>query len=328
MRLTGMRWLFELLALGALWGGSYVFIRVAAPVVGPAPLVWLRVMIATVALSPLLYLAIRRGLRAPRRFVPRLLLLAAVNAALPFTLIAAAEVHMAASLAAILNATTALFTAVISAVLFGERLGAARLGALVVGLSGVGLVVGWSEMPSGATGLLAAGGCMVAALCYAFGTIYAGRGFVGVPPDGDGVRAAGGVGGAAPGPGRSDHGLGGPRPQGGAVHRRPGPALDGGRLPAVLPAGHHDRTDPDLDGHVPRPLLRGPVRRALPRRARRVGHDRRRGAGRGQCGVDQQGRLAPPGSGRDSQPGSDDRPLIRDVRVVRPCRNSRARTTP
>jgi drug/metabolite transporter (DMT)-like permease len=175
-------WLLELLGLGALWGGSYVLIRVAVPEVGPVPLVWLRVAIAVLALSPVVIIAARSGFRPDRRLAGRLLLLGTVNAALPFTLIAAAQVHLTASMSAILNATTALFTAAIAAAVFGERLGVARAAALVVGLTGVGLVVGLSDLPGDRASLLAVGACLLAALSYAVGTTWAGRGFRGVPP--------------------------------------------------------------------------------------------------------------------------------------------------
>src|SRR5690348_2170257 len=91
----------RLLLLAAIWGGSYLFLRVAAPAFGPAPLITLRVLLG--GLTLLLWAGPATVAPALRREWPRLLLLGAVNAALPFTLIAFAELRLTASLAAILN---------------------------------------------------------------------------------------------------------------------------------------------------------------------------------------------------------------------------------
>ena len=147
----GRRDLGMLLLLAALWGSSFLMIRVAAPVLGPLPLVDIRVFLAGGAL--LLYaLAVgkRPALRARGR---AFLTLGAINAALPFTLIAFAELHLSASLAAILNATTPLFAA----------------------------LVGWQAIPITPLVLASVGLSLLAALFYALGGIYASRTFAGVP---------------------------------------------------------------------------------------------------------------------------------------------------
>jgi drug/metabolite transporter (DMT)-like permease len=116
--LTG-RDLGALILLGVLWGASFLFIRVAVPVFGPFALVELRVALAVVAL--LVYgVAIGRlpKLRAHWR---RFLILGLVNSAIPFSLIAFAEIELTASLAAILNSTTVLFTALVAAIFASSR---------------------------------------------------------------------------------------------------------------------------------------------------------------------------------------------------------------
>lgn len=168
-----------LLLLAALWGGSFLMIRVASPVLGPLPLVDMRVFLAGGAL--LLYaLAIgkRPALRARGR---AFLTLGALNAALPFTLIAFAELHLSASLAAILNATTPLFAALAAAVWLGQRLTPTRVLGLLLGVLGVAALVGWQAIPITPLVLASVGLSLLAALLYALGGIYAGRTFAGVP---------------------------------------------------------------------------------------------------------------------------------------------------
>ena len=83
--------LLLLVALATVWGGSYFFIRIAVPAFGPAALVALRVVI-----GGLLLWGIARALRRPivvRQHLPRLAILGLLNAALPYMLISAAELH-------------------------------------------------------------------------------------------------------------------------------------------------------------------------------------------------------------------------------------------
>ncbi|HEY8742424.1 MAG TPA: DMT family transporter [Chloroflexota bacterium] len=158
-----------LLTLAALWGGSFLAIRLAAPAFGPFALIDVRVLLAAAAL--LLYAGLRRQRITVRPRWRGYLLLGAVNAAAPFTLIAYAELQLTASLAAILNATTPLFAALIAAIWLRETLTARKLGGLVLGLLGVALVVGWSSLPLTAATFLAAGASLLAAVCYALGGV-------------------------------------------------------------------------------------------------------------------------------------------------------------
>jgi drug/metabolite transporter (DMT)-like permease len=75
------------------------------------------------------------------------LIVGATNSAIPFTLIAAAEIELTASLAAILNSTTALFVAVVAAVWIGESLTVKKVVGLLLGFAGVVVLVGWDPVP-------------------------------------------------------------------------------------------------------------------------------------------------------------------------------------
>src|SRR3954452_24331829 len=169
-----------LLALGALWGGSFLFIRVAAPVLGPPVLVVLRTLLAGTVL--LLY-----GVLSGRRPVLRarwreFLVLGALNAALPFVLIAAAELRLPASLAAILNATVPVFTGLVLAVWTGEAPSQRAVAGMVLGLCGVVVLVGWSTLPLDGGTILAVAASLLAALSYGAGGVYAKTRLGGMPP--------------------------------------------------------------------------------------------------------------------------------------------------
>lgn len=175
-----MRDLGALFLLGALWGGSFLFIRVAVPSLGPALLMDLRVFFAAVALV-LYAIAMGRlgGFRSRWRQFP---VLGGLNAALPFTLIAAAEINLTASLASILNSTTPLFTAVVAALWIGESLTGRKVAGLALGVAGVALLVGWNSQPMSGVVILSVCASLAAALAYGLGGVYAKRTFSRVPP--------------------------------------------------------------------------------------------------------------------------------------------------
>lgn len=171
-----------LVLLAAMWGASFLFIRVASPALGPLPLAAARVLLAGGALALYAMAARRLRLRSLRVRWKSYVLLGAINAAIPFTLIAAAELSLTASLAAILNATTPLFAALIAATWLGERLTARRVLGLVLGLVGVAILVGWSPLRIDGAVLLAIMASLGGAVSYAGGGIYASRAFKGAPP--------------------------------------------------------------------------------------------------------------------------------------------------
>jgi drug/metabolite transporter (DMT)-like permease len=169
-----------LAVLGALWGGSFLFIRVAVPALGPFLLVELRVGLAAAAL--LLYaLAAGRLPKIHSRW-RSFLVLGFFNAAVPFSLISAAEIHLTASLAAILNSTTVMFTAMVAAVWMGDPLTARKLVGIILGIVGVTVLVGWDPTPLNGVVLLSVAAMLVASFSYALGATYVKRAFSGIPP--------------------------------------------------------------------------------------------------------------------------------------------------
>ncbi|TMG98588.1 MAG: DMT family transporter [Betaproteobacteria bacterium] len=174
--------LARLVALAALWGGSFAFIRVAAPVVGP---LWLAESRVALAFVVLIMLALSRGrIPALRERWRDFLVIGIVNSALPFALFCFAGQYIAASTAAILNATSPFFGALAAALWLKDPLPLSKLAGMALGLAGVAgvvLLVGWRPEPITAYALAAVFACLAAAMSYGIASVYAKVRMAGVP---------------------------------------------------------------------------------------------------------------------------------------------------
>jgi drug/metabolite transporter (DMT)-like permease len=162
--------LISLVVLAGFWGASFLFMRVATPQFGPVPLIAVRVVIAALFLAPLL--AARGGLRELRGNVWPLVFVGVVSAALPFSLLAFATLHLTAGFASILNSTAPFFAAIVAFFWLGDRLSRLRVLGLVIGFGGVLLLV-WGRASikgDGAAAAMAAG--IGAAVCYGVAANY------------------------------------------------------------------------------------------------------------------------------------------------------------
>lgn len=172
--------LAALIVLGAIWGGSFLFIRVAVPEMGPLLLMLLRVGLAALVLLPfVIALGVIRELRAWWR---PFLVIGLLNAAIPFSLIALAEVRLTASLAAILNSTTVLFAALVAAVWLGEPFTTRKVSGVILGIVGVAVLVGLDPIPLDGAVALSVGAMLLAAFFYAVSGTYIKKTFSGVRP--------------------------------------------------------------------------------------------------------------------------------------------------
>ena len=135
----------DLVILGALWGASFLFMRVAAPAFGPVTLIAVRVSIAAMLLLPLM--ARERGLSQARRAAGPLVLVGALNTAIPFTLFAYAALTLPAGLSSVLNASVPLFGALVGLVWLGQRPRPRQVAGLALGFAGV-LVLAWPRLAS------------------------------------------------------------------------------------------------------------------------------------------------------------------------------------
>ena len=176
--------LTELFALAAIWGGSFLFMRIGAPAFGALPLAGLRVIGATLVLVPLLVL--RGGLGPLRTHWKPLLVVGITNSAFPFACFAYATLTITAGLGAIFNAAAPLFGAVIAWLWLRDRLTPLRAFGLCVGFVGVfGLAYSRAALKDGAdqtSAVLAVLACIAATVSYGFSASFTKRYLTGIPP--------------------------------------------------------------------------------------------------------------------------------------------------
>jgi drug/metabolite transporter (DMT)-like permease len=150
----------RLVSLAAIWGASFLFIRIAAPAIGVVATADVRMLIAGTALA--VYYALTGFDAQWRRWWPYYLLIGALNCVAPFLLFGYAALELSVGLMAVLNATSPMWGALLTAVILRERLSPSRIGGLLIGVVGVALVSGaeaserWLAIAAG----------LAAAFCY------------------------------------------------------------------------------------------------------------------------------------------------------------------
>lgn len=160
----------RLLSLAAIWGASFLFMRIAVPELGPAWLMFVRVLSAAVFLA-LVALVLKRGLPL-RAHALHFMILSFFNTALPFLLFAFAAQTLTASLLAVLNATAPLWGAVIGWLFFRQTMSLRLASGLVLGIAGVAVLVGFDAVVSDASAIPAIVAAASAACCYGIATWY------------------------------------------------------------------------------------------------------------------------------------------------------------
>ncbi len=166
----------ELTLLGAIWGCSFLFMRVAVPSFGPYALVEVRLVLGALVLLPFLWKA--RALFPARRWL-WLAPIGLINSALPFVLFAYAAERAPAAIGAICNAMTVLFAALIAFLFFGEKIGMRRAIALLVGFAGV-VVLATAKVSGLSIGAAVIAGA-TASLLYGLGVNLVKRHMTGLP---------------------------------------------------------------------------------------------------------------------------------------------------
>ncbi len=174
----------ELFALAAIWGASFLFMRIGAPEFGAVPLAGLRVIGASIVLLPIL--AMQGQTSELRKHWKPILFVGVTNSALPFICFSYAALYITAGLSSIFNAATPLFGAAIAWVWLRDKLTPSRTIGLVIGFVGV-FGLAWSKASlkvgaDGASAALAVIACMVASMSYGYSANFTKRYLSGVPP--------------------------------------------------------------------------------------------------------------------------------------------------
>ena len=161
--------LAKLIFLAAVWGASFIFLRVAVPEFGPLMASILRVTLAAVVLT---VFAMSTGVAMQwRQNMKPYAVVGLFAAAIPFTCFSFAALYLPAAYLAVLNSTAPLFGAVFSVIWLDDRLTVSKLAGLIIGVIGVAILVGAGSFALTPLTLLAAAACLVAAASYAVSSI-------------------------------------------------------------------------------------------------------------------------------------------------------------
>jgi drug/metabolite transporter (DMT)-like permease len=174
----------ELVALAALWGASFLFMRLGAGEFGPVALAGVRVLVASACLAPLV--VSQDLLPALRAHWRPIVLVGVLNSALPFLAYSYAALSITAGLASIFNATTPLWGALVAWLWLRERPTGSRLAGLAIGFAGVAWL-GWSNVNQAASFKPGGNGwavlaCLGATLLYGVAASYTKRRLAGIAP--------------------------------------------------------------------------------------------------------------------------------------------------
>ena len=176
------RWLAQFVALGAIWGSSFMFMRLAVADFGPVTTATLRVSLGALFLLPLLLW--RGQWPALRARWPAIFFVGLLNSGIPFALFAFSLLTITTGLSSIINATVPMFGALVAWLWLGERPGLWRIVGLVLGFLGVSLLA-WDQAGLRATAvhpIWAMAACLGACISYALAASYTRLYLQDVPP--------------------------------------------------------------------------------------------------------------------------------------------------
>lgn len=170
----------DLLILSALWGASFLFMSIAVPEFGPVVLAELRVVIASLFLLPILML--RADVGELKTHWKKLATVGTLNSAIPFILLPFSTLYLTGGFAAILNATSPLWAALIAWVWLSARLNISRVAGFIIGFAGV-IVLVWDKASFDLGGVsLAILAAIVASIFYGIGANYTKKYMQGISP--------------------------------------------------------------------------------------------------------------------------------------------------
>jgi drug/metabolite transporter (DMT)-like permease len=162
--------LARLVALAAMWGASYLFMRYAVPHLGPVLMIGLRVLIGGLLITAFVY-ATGKSV-GWRQYWPGYLFVGSIGIALPFVMIAQALTVIDASTAAILNALAPLFASVVAAIWIKDPITPAKAAGIALCVAGTAVLVGWTPSPPTGRELFAASLSVIATAFYGYTIVF------------------------------------------------------------------------------------------------------------------------------------------------------------
>jgi drug/metabolite transporter (DMT)-like permease len=160
----------QLLILAAIWGSSFIFLKIVTPVIGVSMTMGSRIILAAIVMVS--FVAFLNKLPDYKIYWKRYMILGVLNLILPFTLVSYSIGFLNTSISSIINASTPLFTMIISSLWLKQKLSYRKMGGLFLGISGLIVLVGWIPLdftPEVITALLFS---FLAAVSYGLGNVY------------------------------------------------------------------------------------------------------------------------------------------------------------
>lgn len=162
-------WL-KLILLAAIWGGSFIFMRILAPTLGAVLTTTIRLFIAGLAMQ-IWFMVVKTDTQW-QRWWRHYLIIGLLNAGIPFLLFSYAARHLPAGYSAIINATTPLFSALFAVIWLNDRFTPRKISGLLLGIIGVAIISYRTHHGMPHDFYLAIGACVCATLCYGLAGIY------------------------------------------------------------------------------------------------------------------------------------------------------------
>lgn len=154
----------RLIVLSAIWGASFLFMRIIAPVLGALPTAFFRVVFGATGL--LLILALMRTKWDFKGKIGAAMALGVINSGIPFAMYSFAAKILPAGYSAIFNATTPLMGVIVGTLFFSEKLSQAKFVGVLLGLIGVVVLTKAGPVELTTEVMMGAGACLIATACY------------------------------------------------------------------------------------------------------------------------------------------------------------------
>ena len=152
-----------IIAIGIAWGSSFLFIKIAAVAVGPITLVFSRLLIASLILTP--FFVTKDHLKNIKEDFPSILFLACINASVPFYLFSRAALDLNAGTMSVLNGTTPLFAFILASLWLKLGSNWIQLTGILIGMIGLFIFVGYESLEFSLFAIIL---CLLASFFYAF----------------------------------------------------------------------------------------------------------------------------------------------------------------